>query len=171
MLLIKEIMHKQNINIQGKSIEREAVRGVILKHHELLMIHSTMNGDYKFPGGGINFGETHEDALIREISEECGAVVTKIDDELGKVIEYDIPLEDDYDVFKMTSFYYLCQVDSNFGNQLLDLYEKELGFKPVWINIDDAISANFKLINSNHYPRWTKRELVVLNYIKDKLKW
>ncbi|MBN2299645.1 MAG: NUDIX domain-containing protein [Acholeplasmataceae bacterium] len=170
MLLIKEMMHKQNINIQGKSIEREAVRGVILKHHELLMIHSTKNNDYKFPGGGINFGETHEDALIREISEECGATVTKIDDELGKVIEYDIPLEDDYDVFKMTSFYYLCQVDSNFGNQSLDLYEKELGFNPVWINIDEAISANLKLINSNYHPRWVKRELVVLNYIKDKLK-
>ncbi len=59
----------------------------------------------------------------------------------------------------------------NFCNQKLDQYEKELGFRHVWVGIDDAIQKN-KLIhssNSGKIPRWIKRETFVLEYIKEKL--
>lgn len=132
------------------------------------MIYSSKDGDYKFPGGGVGIGETYESALIREISEECGATVLSINDELGKVIEFDIPIEEDYDVFKMVSFYYICEIDPNFGDQSLDQYEKDLGFKPIWIDIDKAISINQMLIDSNNFPQWTPRETFVLENIKEK---
>jgi 8-oxo-dGTP pyrophosphatase MutT (NUDIX family) len=169
MKLLGEIIKKQGINTSGKVICREAVRGVIIKGRTLLMIYSSKDGDYKFPGGGVISGETLEAALIREIREECGATVLSINDDLGKVIEYDIPKEKNYDVFKMISYYYICEVDPNFGEQSLDKYEKELGFTPVWVDIDEAISANQTLIDSNSSSRWTQRETFVLKYIKDKL--
>lgn len=168
MKLLKELMRQQGIYVGGKAIYRNAVRGVIIKDRTLLMIYSTVDGDYKFPGGGVNKGETLKHALVREISEECGANVLSINRGIGKIVEYDRPKEEDYDVFKMVSFYYLCEVDPNFGEQSLDQYEKDLGFTPVWVDIDKAISANQRLLDSNNCPRWTKRELFVLKYIKEK---
>jgi hypothetical protein len=66
----------------------------------------------------------------------------------------------------MVSFYYLCEIDSNFGEQSLDQYEKDLGFTPTWVDIDKAISTNQMLIDSNIFPRWTPRKLFVLKHIK-----
>lgn len=170
MKLLKVIARKQGVNSAGRTTYREAVRGVVIKGRTLLMIYSSKNGDYKFPGGGINPGETHEDALVREIREECGATVLSINDELGKTIELDIPNEKDYDVFKMVSYYYICDVAPSFGQQSLDQYEKDLGFTPLWVDIDKAIKTNQMLIDSNNCPRWTPRETFVLKYIKEKFR-
>ena len=166
MKLIGEIYRNQGIDTNGKTIYREAVRGVIMKNNALLMVYSLKNGDYKFPGGGVEPGETHEKALVREIREECGAVVLSVHDGIGKITEYDIPVEKNADVFKMDSFYYLCEADPVFGKQSLDPYEEKLGFIPVWTDIDKAVSANRTLIKSNKFPRWTPREIFALEYIR-----
>ena len=42
---------------------REAVRAIILKGEQVLMVYSPVNGDYKFPGGGVQDGEDHQVAL------------------------------------------------------------------------------------------------------------
>jgi ADP-ribose pyrophosphatase YjhB (NUDIX family) len=63
MTFFKEIYHKENLNLGGKIITREAVRGVILKGKRVLMIFSLQNGDFKFPGGGVETGELHEETL------------------------------------------------------------------------------------------------------------
>src|SRR5690554_1883720 len=117
MDLLKEINHEKQLNKNGKIITREAVRGIILNNEKVLMIFSSENGDYKFPGGGIEIGETKVQTLIREVQEECGALVSEIEKEVGKVIEYNKPLEKEYDVFKMTSYYYICMVEENFCKQ------------------------------------------------------
>lgn len=168
MKLLKEIMRKQGVNTVGRTISREAVRGVILKGKSLLLVYSTNVGDYKFPGGGVDEGESYEYALVREIKEECGADVLSIIGELGKVIEYDMPVEADYDVFKRISYYYMCDVDSNFGRQSLDDYEKALGLIPVWVDIDMAIKENKVLMETDPCPGWVQRETYVLEYIKER---
>ncbi len=167
MRLLKEIYRKSDINLLGKTIYREAVRGIIKKNDKLLMVYSSKDGDYKFPGGGVDAGETYEEALVREIREECGATVTKICSEFGKTIEYDIPVEKEYDVFQMISYYYICEVDSVLEEQALDEYERDLGFKPVWTDIESAIKANKTIIEtkSHNAPRWTRRELFVLELL------
>lgn len=171
MELLKIINHKEHLNKQGKTINREAVRGIILNNKMILMLFSSEIGAYKFPGGGKETGETKEETIIREIKEECGALVWKIDKEVGKVIEYNEAIEEEYDVFKMISYYYLCMVEENYCKQNLDLYEEELGLKPVWVSIDDAIYQNNVLLNSNSeiIPNWVKRDTFVLEYIKEKL--
>lgn len=149
-------------------IFREAVRGIIKHESRLLMVHSSKDGDYKFPGGGVDVGETHEEALVREIQEECGAKVINIYSGFGKTVEYDIPIEIEYDVFKMISYYYVCNVAPVLGEKFLDEYEEKLGFEAVWIDIDSAIEANKTIINTKKYdaPRWTQRELFVLELLK-----
>ncbi len=57
--------------LSGSVYKRTAARGVILREGKLLMIH-TDRGDYKFPGGGVEPGESLEAALRRELLEETG---------------------------------------------------------------------------------------------------
>jgi 8-oxo-dGTP pyrophosphatase MutT (NUDIX family) len=166
MKILAEIHRRPGINTQRKTIYRTAVRGVILRGRDLLMIYSSNVGDYKFPGGGVSESETHAQALSREIQEECGTSLIQIGDEIGAVIEYGIPMDRDYDIFKMTSHYYQCEVEDGFGAQKLDGYEQDLGFKPVWISIERAIQFNKALLDSEKSPEWLKREIFVLEYIQ-----
>jgi 8-oxo-dGTP diphosphatase len=173
MHLLQEIIRSKGVNKAGKTIVREAVRSIILQEHELLMIHSTVNGDYKFPGGGIQEGESHAQALLREIQEECGIAEVMIGQALGKVIEYDFAVEPDFDTFCMTSYYYHCQVERSFGKLKLDDYETELGFHPVWVDIEHAIRANRLVLldgNEDSHP-WTARDTWILEQIKLKPDW
>lgn len=166
MKILTEIHRSNGVPLEGRTFHRTAVRGVILRGKGLLMIYSANVGDYKFPGGGVNQGEDHGQALRREIQEECGMCLSHIGAEIGAVIEYDIPAEKDFDIFKMTSHYYACDVYDSFGTQQLDEYERNLGFKPVWIDIRDAIEQNKVLLETSKMPDWLKRETFVLEYLQ-----
>lgn len=172
MQLLKEIYRTQGMELGGRTFHREAVRGIILQQGKLLMVYSVQNGDYKFPGGGVQPDESHDDALRREIREECGARLMDIERPFGKVIEYDVPVEQDYDVFQMTSYYYLCQTDQALGEQQLDPYEAALGFRPGWVELEDALRANAAVLRAGlpGTPRWTRREVFVLGQVKNRLR-
>jgi len=133
------------------------------------MIYSSNVGDYKFPGGGVNEGETHEQALVREVREECGMSLFHVGNEICRVVEYDLPMEQEYDAFKMTSYHYQCEVLDGFGLQKLDNYERDLGFVPAWIKLDRAIEINKSLLDTSKPPRWLEREVLVLEYLKQNL--
>ena len=45
--------------------KRTAVRAIIFNENKLLMVKSNL-GDYKLPGGGVEKGESHEEAIKRE---------------------------------------------------------------------------------------------------------
>jgi len=166
MNIIAEIFRTPDVNILGTTIHRIAVRAVINHGGRLLMVYSETVGDYKFPGGGVGLGESHESALAREVREECGTNLIKFGPEIGITVEYGRALEPDVDVFKMTSHYYLCEIGSDFGPQQLEEYEENLGFKPVWVNIEDAIMENNKIAMRSEKPAWLNREIKVLEYLK-----
>lgn len=170
MRLLTEIFRTEGISTQGRTVFREAVRGIILNGRDVFMIHSPVNGDYKFPGGGIQPNESHEQALRREVGEECGAAVSAIFGEFGMVIEYDLPEETDFDVFKMASYYYRCSVEEGFIAQDLDDYEQDLAFRPMWVAIDLAIETNkVVLAAERETPLWTRRETFVLELLRAEL--
>lgn len=127
---------------------REAVRAVIMKKNKILMVYS-INGDYKFPGGGIKKGESKIEALVREVEEETGYICTKINKKLGIVTERS---KDKYvhdRIFKMISYYYIAEVSDEIKEQKLDAYEEKLRFTPVWIDLLEAIKNNERIIDIN----------------------
>ena len=54
---------------------RDSARSIILKNGLVAMVHSLKYDYYKFPGGGIEVGETVVEAMVRETLEEAGLVV------------------------------------------------------------------------------------------------
>jgi len=164
--ILAEFYRTAGIETTGRTIHRTAVRAVILCGRKLLMIYSAKVGDYKFPGGGVDAGESHEQALAREVREECGTALVEFGESLGAVIEYAAPIETDFDVFRMISHYYFCRAGDDFGAQKLDEYERDLGFQPVWVDIDLAISTNRSLLDSQSPPDWLRREIFVLEHIR-----
>jgi 8-oxo-dGTP pyrophosphatase MutT (NUDIX family) len=170
MKILTEIFRNQGLDIHGKIDHRSAVRAVVIHGQTLLMIYSTVNGDYKFPGGGVSENEPSEIALRREVAEECGMDLTSILQEVGCIIEYAVPMKSGFDVFKMASSYYLCEIDPTVKEQCLDDYEEKLGFQPVWIDIDTAIQANKAVLRSESKrpPEWTAREVFMLEYLKER---
>ena len=171
MQTLTEIFRDPSLDIHGKADHRTAVRAVVIRKKKLLMVYSPVNGDYKFPGGGVDRSENHETALKREVSEECGMKVIRILREIGCIVEYAIPMKTEFDVFKMTSSYYLCEVDATIKEQRLDRYEAELGFQPVWIDIDAAIQTNKTVLKTKMKkpPKWTAREVFMLEFIRENL--
>ena len=168
MKILKEIFRDQGLDLNGRMEYRSAIRAVAIRGRTLLMVYSPVNGDYKFPGGGVKKKEKLEHALKREIQEECGMNLIRILQDTGCIIDYAISKKRNFDVFKMTSCYYLCEVDLTIFRQRLDSYEEKLGFQAVWIDIETAIETNKAVLSdkTKQPPLWTAREVFMLEYLK-----
>lgn len=103
-------------------------------------------GDWKdwweFPGGKIEPGESHKDALRREIREELAT-----DIEVGSLLT---TVEYDYPKFHLTMHCYLCTVVS--GNLLLLEHEDAR-----WLSGDELDTV-----------KWLPADETIIDLLKDK---
>ncbi|TCO51765.1 8-oxo-dGTP pyrophosphatase MutT (NUDIX family) [Kribbella antiqua] len=149
----------------GRVIERTAVRGVLFRGPELLLLASR-HGDYKFPGGGVEPGESHPAAVRREFREECGLVDVSVGPGLGSTIEEVPAIEPAYDIFRMTSHYFRCSGGASGGVRELEAYEAELELVPRWVTVDEALAANRAVQGGGvGVMRWLVRETAVLEWL------
>lgn len=146
---------------EGRVLERITARAVVLRGDRLLLVHSRVNGDLMFPGGGIEAGECHERALARELREECGAELLRVGALLGETREYRAAREPDYDAYCIHSYYYLCQLGEDWSEPRPQPYEVRLGFSPGWFALEEALQTN-KTQLAGPCPQWTVRETRVL---------
>ena len=133
---------------QVKIKKRTAIRGVIHYQNKILMVQ-TNQGDYKFPGGGMEEGESDKEALLREIREETGYTDIHIGLQIGQTYEQNIDVDDPDVYFQMESRYYECWLRSREQVEgALDNYEEKLGFHPVFVTIEEAYQTNAKLLKA-----------------------
>lgn len=149
---------------------RESARAIIIENNKLLMVKSKKENFYKFPGGGINIGESKIDCLIRETKEEVGLICKKSSiKEYGYVIERNKSDYDANEIFEQISYYYFLQVFESREEQNLDEYEKDLDYILEAIGIDEAISVNNKYNKFNGKLKYILREQKVLELLKEEI--
>lgn len=159
------VIDAKDYNESGKINSRPSVRAVIYRDGKVLLVHSAKYNYYKFPGGGIEKGENHIEALVREVREESGYVI--IPDsvtEYGRVLRRNKDSYNDDEIFEQENFYYFCKVQDETVERALDGYESDEGFEPVWMDPIVASRHNkYEADIEGSDPVMIKREAKVLD--------
>lgn len=168
MRLLFEIDTK-DYDLNGVAFIRHSARCINIKNSLVAMVHSIKYDYYKFPGGGIEEGESEENAMIRETQEEAGLVVIPESvKEYGYVHRIQKSDYDDADYFVQDNYYFLCEVEEVIHSQDLDDYEADEKFTLEYVEPDKAIFVNR---NVDHGPKdqtMLEREARVLELLKEE---
>lgn len=105
--------------------------------------YGEFKGQWEFPGGKIEDGETPQTALVREIKEELDTIV-----EVGELID---TIEYDYPSFHLSMDCFWCEVVEG----ELKLLEAE---DAKWLNRDELDSV-----------QWLPADLKIIDRIKDMM--
>ncbi len=143
---------------------RPTVRGIIEKDGKLALIHKKEYDYYAFPGGGIDEGETYEEALIREVKEETGLIVIPESiTEYGGALRLNKSTRFPETVFEQENFNYKCRVLDEVGEQNLDEEEAEEGFDLVFVTPEEARRKNrYDDHREENGGIWMERENILL---------
>ena len=156
----------KNYDPNGTKLVRPSARSIIIKDNKIFMVHSLKYDYYKFPGGGIDKGESNIDALIRETKEEAGLVVIPESiKEYGMVHRAQKGVRFDVDYFVQDNYYYFVEVEEEVSSQDLDEYEAEESFTLEYVDYRVALEANNKPEHGPKDPTMIKREAMVLELL------
>lgn len=158
------VLDEKNYTDDMPVFERFGVRAIIKKNGLLAMQQSSI-GEYKIPGGGIDPGETIEQALIREVQEETGLVVIPESiQELGEILEKRRDIFDEGVKYIAHSLHYSCEVTDELVETAMTESEKQKGFHLAWADIDTIIAANEALMKE----KWQFRDVEFLKWLKEQ---
>jgi mutator protein MutT len=122
---------KRDANTPGQKPHGTRAVGIVLEDDQLLLMRRAHDGReyYTFPGGGVEPGETVEEAVIRELREETDLIVS-----VDRLL-YHHDLLNDSD-----QYFYKCQYVS--GQVVLggeELEETRLGdvHEPLWVAVSN----------------------------------
>jgi 8-oxo-dGTP diphosphatase len=125
----------------------EVVAAVIVEDDKLLATqrgYGDFKGKWEFPGGKIEQGETHKEALVREIKEELNANI--------EVLMFLTKVEHDYEKFHLTMYTYVCSLKDKI--EMVKHGDNEFEHdNMVWLDekhLDDVdwLPADIKVINA-----------------------
>ncbi len=130
------------VDINGDTFEvpttelnwRPSAYGIVIKDKKILL--SKQFDGYDLPGGGLDFGETPEHAVVREVKEETG-INTKepkllsVETSFFKMTHYDTAC------YQSILMYYSCEfVGGELSIEGFDEEEKKYADMPEWISLE-----------------------------------
>ena len=145
---------------------RNSSRSIMRMDGKVAMLHCTLHDYYKFPGGGIEKGESPAAALIRETREEAGLIVIPESiKEYGYVHRIQKSDWDDTVCFIQDNYYYHCEAERRVVPQTLEDYEAEEGFQLEYVVPSLAIRRNRSFSGSAYNPARLERAARVLELL------
>ena len=145
---------------------RNSARSIIIVNNKIAMIHSLKYDYYKFPGGGIECGESPVDAMIRETREESGLIVKpETIKEYGYVHRIQKSDLDETECFVQDNYYYLCAAEECVVAQNLDAYEFAEIFTLEFVDPETAIRKNRTVTQAPYDRAMFEREASVLELL------
>lgn len=134
----------------GDGILNIRAGAIIMKNGKLLMVGNNKSYLYSV-GGRIKFGETAEEAVVREVFEETGVKMES--DRLGFVHENyfygDMPSNLNKLIYEISFFFYM-KVPDDFAPVSESFMEGSSKERLVWVSLDDEIKM---------YPEFFRTEL------------
>jgi 8-oxo-dGTP pyrophosphatase MutT (NUDIX family) len=123
-------------------VRRVSARGVYVRDGKALMIKYKWPG-YGFAGGGVEPGESNEQAVIRELSEEIGCKVISVGMFLLSVTERTTSEASPGKFFEQVNLYYECEVDAESAFTPRPTPEEiDREYESVWIDFRTALREN-----------------------------
>ncbi|MFN3635075.1 MAG: NUDIX hydrolase [Rhizobium rhizophilum] len=147
MRLIKKLIHPEVKAVTGAILTRRAARGIVLREQSILLLYTERYNDFSFPGGGVAEGEDLIDGLRRELEEETGAQNVRVQRNYGYIEETRPHRRGGYELMNMTSHFFLCDIDPELRTTKMEDYETANGMRPVWVDLDEAITHNRAVID------------------------
>ena len=148
------------------SFIRNSARSILVRDRKVAMIHSLKFDYYKFPGGGIENGESPAEAMIRETREEAGLrVIPESVREYGVVHRVQKSSGDETERFVQDNYYYLCEAEEQQVPQALDDYEAEENYRLEFVDPRAAIEKNRRVAGSPYDQMMFEREARVLELL------
>lgn len=128
-------MDARDYPADGHVFRRDSARCVAIRAGRVAMVHSGKYDYYKFPGGGIEPGETPVDAMIRETRDQAGLVaIPSSVREYGCAPRRQRGMYDETEIFAQDNFYYLCDTEEALTTRQPDDYEANERFMLVWVD-------------------------------------
>lgn len=138
---------------------RIAVRVILINdENKIAILHKKNKNEYKLVGGGVDEGESYEEALKRETLEESGCII-EIIRELGYIEEFRGKMN-----FKQTSYVYVAKVVED--TKTLHLTQKEIdeGSEICWFEPMEAykkISECYDKVKASEYSSVYSTKIII----------
>lgn len=146
-------------------ILRHSVRGIIFVDGKLLMIENCF-GEAKLPGGGVEKGESDQEALLREVKEETGYdVLLETIVPFGEVEEKRLSDREPM-IWHHFSRLYFCGVRSERGQCCYTENERKHGFRMVMYTVEEALARNRQMLALEGKQPWNQREYETLRILQ-----
>ena len=146
--------------------ERKASRAIVLDENgNVALLHATKKHFHKLPGGGVEAGESIEEALKRELAEEIGCMAKNIR-ELGIVEEF----RNKFSLHQL-SYCFIADISGEKGIPHLEPDEIADGFETVWLSLEDAINTieGEALVEDYEGKFIQKRDLILLKLVTQQI--
>ncbi len=137
-----------NGNLEEKDISeltwRPSIYGIIILDEKILLVPQW--DGYDFPGGGVNIGETLDEALAREVWEETGLRV-KRDKLVSCTEDFFLKLQSRRPSHSILLYYTCKDISGTVSTDNFDEEEKTYSKKAEWIPIADVPKLKIKFYN------------------------